>query len=153
MIMCADHHCNIDLCGCDADEQYRRAQSSGAHAMGEGRHAEAQRVGYQTLGIVNQLRENAGWRNQAFACQTSPQLLTDAADLIERLTSAVPETPRHAEGWLVERENNDGLMYAMATRWDRDYAKAIRFSRREDAAAFAECHAADFTRIAQHRWG
>jgi hypothetical protein len=27
MIMCADHHCNIDLCGCDADEQYRRAQA------------------------------------------------------------------------------------------------------------------------------
>lgn len=28
MIMCADHHCNIDLCGCDADEQYRRAQET-----------------------------------------------------------------------------------------------------------------------------
>jgi len=28
MIMCADHHCNIDLCGCDADEQYRRAQAA-----------------------------------------------------------------------------------------------------------------------------
>lgn len=26
MIMCAEHHCNIDLCGCDADDQYRRAQ-------------------------------------------------------------------------------------------------------------------------------
>jgi len=39
MIMCADHHCNIDLCGCDADEQYRRAQAASPPppaSMGEG---------------------------------------------------------------------------------------------------------------------
>jgi hypothetical protein len=26
--MCAEHHCDIGLCGCDADDQYARAQAS-----------------------------------------------------------------------------------------------------------------------------
>lgn len=26
MIMCADHHCDINICGCDPDEQYKAAQ-------------------------------------------------------------------------------------------------------------------------------
>jgi hypothetical protein len=31
MIKCAVHHTDIDLCGCDADQQYRKAQSAGTN--------------------------------------------------------------------------------------------------------------------------
>lgn len=49
------------------------------------------RVGYQTLGLVNQLRENAGWHDERLRCQTSPQLLRDAARRVEELEGALRE--------------------------------------------------------------
>ena len=213
MIMCADHHCNIDLCGCDADAQYRRAQAmppnpekaedmeleraiaerllavcrdwDGSEMSDEAEpinvKCELMRRGAQAIdALLTRLREaetavldaaisdrmdDAGspltWQERAEAAERAlsdlrGELVGNSSSGVE--ADAAPdganETQRSA-GWLVERENRDGLFYRMATRWDRDASKALRFAREEDARAFADAHEShsQYTRIAEHRWG
>mgnify|MGYP000396752674 CR=1 FL=1 len=124
--------------------------------------------------LIERLRERAEikWRPYEPDSKLSA-LLTEAADRLQAVeeqgsSSAAEQVARASTlplgqaqhsagqgetGWLIERENRDGLMYRMPTRWDPDAAKGLRFARRADATAFAAVYAQDFTRIAEHRWG